>query len=421
VPGLPPIGLVGAWSFDEGSGRTVVDSSGKRNDGTVAGATRVPGRFGGALQFDGVDDMVTVADAASLDLTTGMTLEAWIKPTAIGRMWRTVAIKEQKSHLAYALYANNGQGKPSGHVYAGGDKAVAGPSGVRTGEWSHVAMTWDQNTLRLFVNGTQVASASLKKAAVVSSQPLRFGGNRVWDEWFKGAIDEVRIYNRALTTAELAGDRMTAVGATGIAALLAAGPQTAATQQAKAKRQMAAAKKGMARATKQMAAAKKAMAKAKQAMARAKQATARANKAAAAAKKVTATKANATTAKAARTKAGKAKAAKVKAAKVEAAKVEAAKVKAAKVKAAKAKKAKAAKAAKAKKAKAAKAAKAKKAKAAKAKAAKAKKAKAAKAKAAKAKKAKAAKAKAAKAKKAKAAKAGGKASARRHGATRWIG
>src|SRR5690242_17396442 len=75
-------GLVGAWGFDEAGGAVVADASGTGNAGTIAGATRTAaGRFGGALAFDGVNDLVTVADASSLDLTTAMTLEAWVYPT----------------------------------------------------------------------------------------------------------------------------------------------------------------------------------------------------------------------------------------------------------------------------------------------------------------------------------------------------
>ena len=64
------------------------------------------GRFGVALTFDGVNDLVTVADSASLDLTNRATLEAWVNPAALGD-WRTILLKEQPGHLVYALYANN--------------------------------------------------------------------------------------------------------------------------------------------------------------------------------------------------------------------------------------------------------------------------------------------------------------------------
>src|SRR5688572_20099110 len=74
---------VAAYSFDAGTGTTLTDLSGSGNHGTIAGATwTAAGRFGGALSFDGTDDLVTIPDANSLDLTTGFTLEAWVKPAA---------------------------------------------------------------------------------------------------------------------------------------------------------------------------------------------------------------------------------------------------------------------------------------------------------------------------------------------------
>src|SRR5687768_2102092 len=66
-----PVGLAAAYSFDEGAGTAVGDSSGNAHTGTITGATwTTTGRFGGALSFDGTNDWVTVADAASLDLGT---------------------------------------------------------------------------------------------------------------------------------------------------------------------------------------------------------------------------------------------------------------------------------------------------------------------------------------------------------------
>ena len=84
ITATPPVGLVAAYGFDEGSGTTVADSSGSGNGGTVSGATWAIGKFGTALSFDGVNDIVNVADSASLDLTTGMTIEAWVLPRALG-------------------------------------------------------------------------------------------------------------------------------------------------------------------------------------------------------------------------------------------------------------------------------------------------------------------------------------------------
>ena len=77
----PTTGLVAAYGFDEASGASVTDSSGKGNTGSIAGATRsTSGKYRGALSFDGLNDLVSIADSGSLDLTTGMTLEAWVPP-----------------------------------------------------------------------------------------------------------------------------------------------------------------------------------------------------------------------------------------------------------------------------------------------------------------------------------------------------
>jgi glucose/arabinose dehydrogenase len=206
----PATGLVGAWNFNEASGTAALDSSGAGNPGTISGATRTTGRYGGGLAFDGVNDWVTVADANSLDLNR-MTLEAWVRPNALGS-WRTVLLKEQAGQLAYALYASADNGRPSGHVFTTGDIALEGPSVLGLTTWTHLAMTWDGSTTRLYANGSQVATAALAGNAIASNLPLRIGGNGVWGEWFNGVIDEVRVYNRALSAAEIAADRDAAIG-----------------------------------------------------------------------------------------------------------------------------------------------------------------------------------------------------------------
>ena len=112
LPGLPGAGRRLGASTRRPATR-VLDGSGAGNAGTISGATRVAdGRFGRALSFDGTNDLVTVADSSSLDLVSGMTLEAWVNPTALGGTWRTVLMKEQPGNLAYALYANDGDRPP---------------------------------------------------------------------------------------------------------------------------------------------------------------------------------------------------------------------------------------------------------------------------------------------------------------------
>jgi concanavalin A-like lectin/glucanase superfamily protein/fibronectin type III domain protein len=111
-------GLAAAYSFDEGAGSAAGDSSANANRGVIEGATwTADGKFGGALAFDGSDDMVSVADADSLDFTNGMTIGAWVKaksPTG----WQTVVTKEEGSkEQVYGLWASTDAKVPGAHVF----------------------------------------------------------------------------------------------------------------------------------------------------------------------------------------------------------------------------------------------------------------------------------------------------------------
>src|SRR6266704_3451489 len=87
-------GLVAAYAFNEGSGTTVADVSGNNNTGTIGAATwTTAGKFGSALVFNGTSALVSIPNAASLQLTTGMTLEAWVNPSTVSSAWRDVIYK----------------------------------------------------------------------------------------------------------------------------------------------------------------------------------------------------------------------------------------------------------------------------------------------------------------------------------------
>ncbi len=202
-----------AYGFEEGSGASTADASGRGNPGAISGAAwSAAGKNGKALDFDGVNDWVTVADSASLDLTGAMTIEAWVRPDAPAKVWQTIAMKEALGGLSYALFASGDTARLNGwwgqnSLYVPADRPLAAAT------WTHVAVTAGGGTMRLFLNGAQVATRSIAGSLTPSANPLRIGGNAVWlDEYFDGRIDDVRIYDRALTAAEVQADRDTPVG-----------------------------------------------------------------------------------------------------------------------------------------------------------------------------------------------------------------
>ncbi|MEV4629495.1 LamG-like jellyroll fold domain-containing protein [Micromonospora sp. NPDC049523] len=203
-----PVGLVAAYGMDEGSGTTVGDRSGNANTGTATGLTWRAGKFGRALSFDGADESwVTIPDSPSLRLTDGMTISAWVRPTSVAS-WRTAVMKDGLYGSAYGLYASNGftpstwllNGEEEEHTIVDGEQ----PLPVNT--WSHLATTYDGSTVRLLVNGAEVASLPRTRDLVVDDGDLHIGGNGIWGEFFQGAIDEVRIYNRAQTVEQVQAD-----------------------------------------------------------------------------------------------------------------------------------------------------------------------------------------------------------------------
>jgi hypothetical protein len=157
--------------------------------------------------------MLTVNDANSLDLTAGMTLEAWVYPTVAPSGWRTIIEKEQPGNMVYYLQAgSSSSNQPATGVYTGGaERTLFGTGQLAINTWTHLAATYDGATQRLYVNGTQAVSRTQTGTIQTSGSPLRIGGNSIWGEYFQGRIDEVRIYNRALSQAEIQTDMNTAI------------------------------------------------------------------------------------------------------------------------------------------------------------------------------------------------------------------
>lgn len=216
VPGSPAAvtDLLARWSFNEGAGTTAADASGAGHAGTVSGGAQwIPGRLGQALRFDGATGRVRVPASAGLAPSAGVTVEAWVRRSGSPGQFRYVVSKGATAceTASYGLYS----GPAGGLVFY-----VAGPgptdftrspdagAGIWDGQWHHVAGTFDGAAVRLFVDGTEVASGTPHgdpiSYAELSTGDLFVGHYDGCDGLdFAGDVDDVRIYGRALGAAEI--------------------------------------------------------------------------------------------------------------------------------------------------------------------------------------------------------------------------
>jgi hypothetical protein len=201
---------VASFAFDDGAGQ-VARSSNRNHKGTITGARwTTTARWGKALMFDGVDDMVTVADEDSLDLRDEMTMSAWVKPRTT-RPYQVLVIKESPWWRTYSFDVADGGGVLTAEMGNSTTSSwVYGPA-LAVGRWSHVAYTFDGLRMRLYVNGDKVAE-SAGTPPPQSDEVLRIGGTRKDDaENFDGIMDEVRLYDEALPIDQVRRDRDTSI------------------------------------------------------------------------------------------------------------------------------------------------------------------------------------------------------------------
>ncbi|HWM62688.1 MAG TPA: LamG domain-containing protein, partial [Solirubrobacterales bacterium] len=208
----PPDAPVAAYSFDEDSGEVAHDSAGN-HDGELVHTEWIRGKYGSAIYLDGNDDYVEIPDSPELQLTEEFTLETWVRPEGVYDEGVAIS-KEAGNFYSYQLFAGSREeaGVPEGFLayepWAWEDvEDEENPLQAKT--WNHLAFTYDGAVLRLYVNG-ELVDTEWGPPAQASVGPLMFGGNDD-EEFFKGRIDEVRIYSRALNEAEVSADSAAAI------------------------------------------------------------------------------------------------------------------------------------------------------------------------------------------------------------------
>jgi hypothetical protein len=200
IDGAQPVKL--ALIMDEGSGTTVYDQSGNNNNGTIYGATWTTGRFGNALSFDGVDDYVSVPDSPTLDGMTELTIEAWVRPRNLSEYKPIVAKWSTGANYSYWF----GVFGTTFHFQVFDAWARTG-SVLVANNWQHLVAVWIARQLpRLYFNSVnQTITYSTGWNTITSVRDTTAPVTLAYYPtiYFNTLIDEVRIYNRALTTAEI--------------------------------------------------------------------------------------------------------------------------------------------------------------------------------------------------------------------------
>jgi hypothetical protein len=199
--------LKGWWSFKETSGSTASDGSDKGNDGTItnvaAGNIGVTGRIGKAIDFDGVNDYVTIADSTSLRPNQNYSIAMWVYPKTVASTYTHIAAKKGPgAPISYGLWLNN----TDRFYFEVNDNSVHGVTGttvLSVNTWYHVVATYDGVDLKIYVNGVLDATANSPGIVIdYAANPLTIGDGP-YNAKFHGLIDEVTIYDYPLNLTQV--------------------------------------------------------------------------------------------------------------------------------------------------------------------------------------------------------------------------
>lgn len=208
-------GPVGHWKMDDrlsGDSKTIVDSSGNGNNGVTSdGANNTgmdctkPGKYGNACEFDGADDNIIAGTGSSLNIyTSGLTLEAWVKPSTLSKGTASQIISKGGDANFYRMTFNDG-GTVSLRTFGTSDNTLASSSALMVNNWNHVVMTYDGATKKIYLNGNLNASEATTGIMSYTIATMYIGGYGS-SEQFPGSIDDVRIYNYARTQKQILED-----------------------------------------------------------------------------------------------------------------------------------------------------------------------------------------------------------------------
>ncbi|MFH0870343.1 MAG: LamG domain-containing protein [archaeon] len=191
---IPTDGLVSYYALEGGA-----FDDGKGNQGSIVNATLTSGKVRDGYRFDGYGDYVKVNDSNSLDLTNSFTISAWIYPA-----------ETQQGYVVckYGAYMIQFQGvnTSQGGIWINGTWTALVSTTSFLNEWTHVVFTYNGTRAIIYKNGAQTGSASTTSLADINTKDLYIGAKNSTDRTrdFNGSIDEVGVWNRALSSTEVA-------------------------------------------------------------------------------------------------------------------------------------------------------------------------------------------------------------------------
>jgi hypothetical protein len=197
-------GLVGWWKLDETSGTSAKDSSDNDNNGTLVGGPQWQpsgGKLGGALKFDGVDDYVDTGYNANL---SNWTVAVWVKsPTAPSGENQSGPVHGEKNYqINWNHMMENFRGAAG--VQTGGAWYPASFGNLQADTWYHLAVTYDGENLKAYKDGVLITNNSDPAGPPsTENETLKFGRHAAGNDFFKGTVDDVRVYNYAFSDAQV--------------------------------------------------------------------------------------------------------------------------------------------------------------------------------------------------------------------------
>jgi hypothetical protein len=203
-------GLVAYYRMNEGSGATATNSCTNTSaiDGTLTnGPTWVASPIqyaGNALSFDGTNDYVTIPDDNTLDLTTAITLEAWVYATKNSGIQNVMSKSSSSGNTGYIFpRTDDGWAHAIFYLHVSGGWQTVSAVYPSLNAWHHLAATYDGATMKLYIDGILSASKAQTGTIATNANPLALGNQTGFSEYFGGNGDEFRIWNVARTQTQI--------------------------------------------------------------------------------------------------------------------------------------------------------------------------------------------------------------------------